>query len=167
MGKVPDDLNEIPAVEAEVDALRERTQQIVAELERRLRARAEQVKTTYAKVKRVTDVKTQLRSHPVITVGVSVAAATALGVGVYVTVRRMLEARKPLNRLRGRLYAYRALLGEPHRALRKREPIGKQLLAAVLVAGATTIVRGLSALLVKRTIEPRMLPPPRVQMRRI
>jgi ElaB/YqjD/DUF883 family membrane-anchored ribosome-binding protein len=164
MGQVPDDLNdEIPAVEAEVDTLRDRTQQIVAELERRLRSRAAQAKETIARVKRATDVRAQMKAHPRITIGVSAAASIALGVGVYVVVVRMLERRKPLNRLKGRLYAYRALLADPHRALHRREPMGKRLLAAVLIAGATTIVKSLSTLLVKRTVEPRLLPPPEAQ----
>ena len=68
MGQVPDDLNdEIPAVEAEVDALRERTQQIVAELERRLRARAAQARTTIERVRRATDVRAQIKAHPGVT----------------------------------------------------------------------------------------------------
>jgi ElaB/YqjD/DUF883 family membrane-anchored ribosome-binding protein len=160
MGQVPDDLSdEIPAVEAEVDALRDRTQQIVAELERRVRARAAQAKETFAKVKRATDVRAQIKAHPRITVGVSAAATIALGLGVWISIARARERRRPLNRLKGRLYAYKALLADPHRALHAREPIGKRLLAAVLVAGATTIVRSLSLLLVKRTVEPRMLPP--------
>jgi len=160
MGQVPDDLNdEIPAVEAEVDALRDRTQQIVAELERRLRARAAQAKDTIARVKRATDVKAQIKAHPRITIGVSSVAEIALGLGVYVSVARMLERRKPMNRLKGRMYAYKALLADPHRALHKREPIGKRLIAAVLIAGATTIVKGLSAILMKRVAAPAMLQP--------
>ncbi len=159
MGQVPDDLKQIPAIEAEVDALRDRTQQLVAELERRLRARATQAKETVARVRRVTDVRRQLREHPAITIGVSSAAAIALGLGVYVTVSRMLAARRPMHRLRGRVAAYRALLAEPHRALIKRERLGKRLIAAVLIAGATTIVKGLSTLFIKRSVEPRMLPP--------
>jgi ElaB/YqjD/DUF883 family membrane-anchored ribosome-binding protein len=165
MGQVPDDLkDEIPAVEAEIDGLRERTQQIVAELERRLRARAAQAKHTIERVKHATDVRAQIKEHPGVTIAVSSVAAVALGVGVYVVVVRMIERRKPMNRLKGRLYAYKALLADPHRALRKKEPLGKRLLAAVLIAGATTIVKGLSTLLVKRTIEPRMLPPPRREL---
>jgi ElaB/YqjD/DUF883 family membrane-anchored ribosome-binding protein len=165
MGQVPDDLKEeIPAVEAEVDALRDRTQQIVAELERRLRARAAQAKSTFERVKRATDVRAQFKEHPGLTIGVSSVAAIALGLGVYVVVARMLEARRPLNRLKGRMYAYKALLAEPHRALRKREPLGKRLLAAVLIAGATTIVKSVSVLLVKRTIEPRMVNRPQAQL---
>ncbi len=162
MGQAPDDVNhEIPALAAEVDALRERTQQIVAELERRVRARTTQARRTIARVRRATDIRAQLEAHPVIGVGVAAAAAIAIGLGVYVAVVRRRELRRPMNRLKGRLYAYRALLAAPERALRKREPVGKQLLAAVLIAGATTIVKGLSALLVKRTLEPRMLPPAR------
>lgn len=161
MGQVPDDLkNEIPAVEAEVDALRERTQQIVAELERRLRARAAKAKDTFERVKYVADVPSRLKEHPGVTIAVSSVAAVALGIGVYFVAARMIERRKPINRLKGRLYAYKALLAEPHRALYKKEPIGKRLIAAVLIAGATTIVKGLSTLLVKRSIEPRVLSRP-------
>lgn len=160
MGQVPDDLkDEIPAVEAEVDALRERTQRIVAELERRLRARAAQARDTVARVKRATDVRAQIAAHPRVTIGVSSVAAIALGLGVYVSVARMLERRKPMNRLKGRLYAYKALLADPHRALHPRESLGKRLIAAVLIAGATTIVKGLSAILMKRVAAPAMLPP--------
>jgi hypothetical protein len=124
-----------------------------------VRARAAQAKETFAKVKRATDVRAQIKAHPRITVGVSAAATIALGLGVWISIARARERRRPLNRLKGRLYAYKALLADPHRALHAREPIGKRLLAAVLVAGATTIVRSLSLLLVKRTVEPRMLPP--------
>ncbi len=161
MGQVPDALkDEIPAVEAEIDGLRERTQQIVAELERRLRARAAQAKTTIERVKHVADVRAQIKEHPGATIAVSAAAAVALGFGVYFVSVRIIERRKPVNRLKARLSAYKALLAEPRRALRKKEPLGKRLLAAVLIAGATTIVKSISMLLVKRTIEPRMLPPP-------
>lgn len=164
MGQVPDDLkDELPAVEAEIDGLRERTQQIVAELERRLRARAAQAKHTIERVKHAADMRAQIKEHPGVTIVVSSVAAVALGFGVYVVVVRLIERRKPMNRLKARLYAYKALLAEPYRALRKKEPLGKRLLAAVLIAGATTIVKSLSVLLVKRTIEPRMLPPPREQ----
>lgn len=164
MGQVPDDLkDELPAVEAEIDGLRERTQQIVAELERRLRARAAQAKHTIERVRYAADVRARIQEHPGVTIAISSVAAIALGVGVYVVVVRMIERRKPMNRLKGRLYAYRALLADPYRALRKREPLGKRLLAAVLIAGATTIVKSLSVLLVRRTVEPRMLPPRRAQ----
>ena len=102
-------------------------EQIVAELERRVRARAAQAKHAIERVKHATDVRAQIKEHPGVTIAVSSAAAVALGVGVYVAVARMLERRKPMNRLKGRLYAYKALLAEPHRALRPREPLGKRL----------------------------------------
>lgn len=161
MGQVPDDLKgEIPAVEAEIDGLRERTQQIVAELERRLRARAAQAKHTIERVRHIADVRAQIEEHPGVTIAVSAAAAVALGVGVYFVSVRMIERRKPMNRLKSRLWAYKALLADPRRALRKKEPLGKRLLAAVLIAGATQIVKSLSVLMVKRTIEPRVLSRP-------
>jgi hypothetical protein len=163
MGQIPDDLKvEIPAVAAEVDALRERTEQIVAELERRLRARAAQAKGTFGRIKRATDVRAQIAAHPRITIAVSSVAALALGFGVWIAVVRRREARRPMNRLKARARAYRALLAEPHRALHAREPIGTRVLAAVLIAGATTLVRGVAMLLVKRGLETRMLPPRQV-----
>lgn len=167
MGQVPDDLNEIDAVEAEVDALRDRTQRLVAELERRLRARAASAKTTFERVKHAVDVKAQLHEHPGVTIGVSTVAAVALGIGVYVVVVRLVERRRPINRLKARAFAYRALLADPWRALRKKEPLGKRILAAVLVAGATTLARGLSAILVKRAVAPRMLPPAEAEELRV
>jgi hypothetical protein len=160
MGQVPDDLDvEIPAIETEVGALRERTQQLVSELERRLRDRAARAKHTLESLRHVADVRAQLEERPLITIGISAATAIALGVGVWAAVTRWQRSRRPLARLRGRVLAYRALLAQPRRALHPREPVAKQLVVAALIAGATTIARGLSALLVKRTIEPRMLPP--------
>jgi ElaB/YqjD/DUF883 family membrane-anchored ribosome-binding protein len=162
MGEVPDDLKlAIPAVDAEVEALRERTQSLVAELERRLRARATQAKDAIDRVKRVADVRAQIAAHPRITAGVGSAAAIALAVGVYVAVARARARRRFVPRMKSRLQAYKALLAEPQRALHKHEPLGKRIIAAVLIAGATTIVRSLSLMLVKRTVEPRMLPPRR------
>jgi hypothetical protein len=161
MGQVPDDLNvEIEAVEAEVKALRDRTQHVVAELERRLRARAARARQTIARVRHVADVRARLQEHPRVVLGVTTVAAVALGVGVCVTVSRLRARQQPLNRLRARARAYRALLSEPRRALRRHDPLGQRLLAAALIAGATTLVRGLGMLLVKRTIAPRMLPAP-------
>ncbi|HEX9103533.1 MAG TPA: hypothetical protein VF997_15080, partial [Polyangia bacterium] len=130
MGQVPDDLNdELPAIATEVDALRERTQQIVAELERRLRARATQARHAIARVKHAVDVRAQIAEHPGVTIVVSSVVAVALGVGVYVVVVRMQARRRPLHRLMERLRAYKALLAAPHRALRRQEPLGKRLLA--------------------------------------
>jgi ElaB/YqjD/DUF883 family membrane-anchored ribosome-binding protein len=162
MGQASDDVSddELPAVTAEVDALRERTQAIVAELERRLRDGADKAKHTFLRIKRAADIKAQIVEHPGLAIGVSTVAALALGFGVWVAMARRREARRPINRLKTRLGHYRALLAEPHRALLKQEPIVKRLVAAVLIAGATTIVRGLATMLVDRA---RSLPPSRHQ----
>jgi hypothetical protein len=159
MGRVPDDLNEIDAVEAEVDTLRDRTQRLVAELERRLRARAGKAKHALERVRHVADLRAQLQEHPVLTISASTVAAVALGVGAYFVVARIVERRRPTRRLRARFAAYRALLADPRRALHPREPLAKRLVQAVLIAGATTIVRSLGLILVRRTVAPRMLPP--------
>jgi ElaB/YqjD/DUF883 family membrane-anchored ribosome-binding protein len=160
---VPDDLNDLDEAEAEVDALRDRTQRLVAELERRLRARAERAREAFDKVRHLADLKEQLRQHPLVTIGASTATALVLGLGVYVAARRMLAARRPMARLQARAAAYRALLADPRRMLRPREPVAKRLVQAMLIAGATTIVRSLGALLVRRTVTQRMLPPGALQ----
>jgi hypothetical protein len=167
MGKVPDDLNDIPALAAEVDSLRDRTQALVAELERRLRARAARARLlvdrgrdTIERVRHAVDVRAQIEEHPRMAITVGAAATIALGFGVYFTVARMRERRRPFNRLRARVSAYRALLAEPERALHPQPSLGKRVISALLVAGATTIVRSLTLLLVKPTAHPRQLPPP-------
>lgn len=164
MGQVPDDLDEISAVAAEVDGLRDRTQRIISELELRVRERAERLRQGVARVRHAVDVKAQIAEHPRIAIGVGAGVTVALGVGIWIAVARALEARKPMNRLRGRMHAYRALLADPQRALHPRERIGKRILAAVLIAGATTLVRGLGLILAKRIAAPapRALPPPRI-----
>jgi hypothetical protein len=166
MGQVPDDLNEIPAVEKEVDALRERTQHLVAELERRLRARAGQARelvantqATMERVRHAVDLKAQFREHKGAFIGAGGAAAVALGVGVYFAVARMMERRKPMNRLMSRAEGYRALLADPHRAMRKQEPFVKRLVSSLIIAGATSILGTLSVILTKRATR-RLLPPP-------
>jgi ElaB/YqjD/DUF883 family membrane-anchored ribosome-binding protein len=156
MGQVPDDLNdpnELDAVEAEVDQLRDRTQRLVAELERRLRSRAARAREAFEKVKEVADLPQQLRRHPVVAIGVSTTAAVALGLGVYVVVVRIMAARRPMARLRARASELRGLLGD---GLRRRPPpprLGARLISAVLVAGATTIARALGTAWVRRNVQ--------------
>lgn len=154
MGQVPHDLNEIVAVEAEVDALRDRTQKIVAELERRLRARATQVKDTFANVKRLTDVPAQIAAHPRVLIGIGSGIVLALALGTYAAIARRRAARRPMKRLRGRLADYRALLADPERVVPRRPSLARRVLTALLVAGATTLVRGLGKLLLERPAPP-------------
>ena len=166
MGKSPTDdvkRQESDALEREIDSLRQRTQDLIAELEHRVdrvKDRVEAVKDRAMQVKDFAkNVPAQLRAHPKTVAGVSTGTLALAGLGIWLFIRRRIEERRFSNRMLHRARGYRALLADPHRALHAREPIGKRLLAAVLVAGATTIVRSLSLLLVKRTVEPRMLPP--------
>lgn len=159
MGRVPDDLNELVAVEAEVDALRDCTEKIVAELERRLRARAAQVKETFASVKRITDVPKQLAAHPAVAISLASGVALALALGTYAAIARRRAARRPLARLRGRVHEARAQLAE--RLQPERPSLAKRLWTALLVAGASQLVRGLAKLLLD---PPRQPPPPQLAL---
>lgn len=152
MGRVPDDLNEIVAVEAEVDALRDRTQRIVAELERRLRARASQVRETFDNVKRYTDVPKQIAAHPRVVISIGAGLMLVLALGTYSAIARRRAARRPMARLRGRMHDYGELLAHPERfRAPPKQSLFKRLLQAVLVAGATQLVRGLGTLLIERS----------------
>jgi ElaB/YqjD/DUF883 family membrane-anchored ribosome-binding protein len=159
MGQVPDDLKppidtvELDAAEAEVDALRDRTQRLVAELERRLRARATQAKEAFDKVRDVADLPLQLRKHPAIAIGVSTTAAVALGVGVYVVVARLVARRRPMARLRARADSVRAFLSDGLHHRPKPQRLGARLIAAVLVAGATALARGLGSAWVRQSMD--------------
>jgi ElaB/YqjD/DUF883 family membrane-anchored ribosome-binding protein len=156
MGQVPDDLNdptELDAAEAEVDQLRDRTQRLVAELERRLRARATQAKDALVRVRDAADLPLQLRRHPVVAIGVSTTAAVALGIGVYVVVVRIAARRRPMARLRARVDAVRGLLAGRFAPRPRPQRLGARLIAAVLIAGATTIARGFGAAWVKRSVQ--------------
>jgi hypothetical protein len=162
MGRVPDDLNTIVTVEAEVDALRDRTQKIVSELERRLRARAAQVKETFANVKRITDVPKQLAAHPTIVISIASGVALALALGTYAAIARRRAARRPMARLRGRMRDARMQLAE--RLQPRRPSLAKRVLTAILVAGVTQLVRGLGTLLLdeaRKQPSPQLALPPR------
>jgi hypothetical protein len=152
MGKVPHDV-EVPAIAAEVDTLRERTQAIVGELEQRLRTRVERSRHALERMRHVVDIRAQLREHPALLFSVGVAL---LGIGVAVVVWRVRTARRPLPRLRARLAAYRALVGNPERVM--QPSLGKRLLGAILIAAATTVTRAVSGLVVKRTLETPQVP---------
>jgi hypothetical protein len=151
MGKAPNDVD-IPAVTAEIDTLRERTQALVAELEQRLRSRVQSSRRALARVRHVVDIRGQLREHPTWVLGIGVLL---LGVGMVVVVLRARAARLPLPRLRARLLAKRALSAQPERAL--RSSLGERLLGAILITAATTVTRALSGLVVKRALTTRQL----------
>jgi hypothetical protein len=158
MGEAPRDAELIPALTAEVDGLRERTQSIVTELERRLRQRLQQGRATLGWVRHAVDLRAHWQQHPAWVISAGAAASALLGVGVYVAVVRTRRARRPTQRLRRRLDAYRALLSAPERGLRREPPLGKRLLSALLIAGVTTLVRNLGTLLLERGAPRRRLP---------
>jgi ElaB/YqjD/DUF883 family membrane-anchored ribosome-binding protein len=163
MGERADDVSDISAVAAEVGSLRERTESVVEELEQRLRTHARGVRDVVDRVRdvfeRIRRVKALVREHPAIAIGVGSVVTIALGLGSYLVVARIVEKRKPMNRLRARMGAYRTILAEPHRALRPRERLGKRLLKAMLVAGAVTMTRGFVRIFMKRVVQPRLSPP--------
>ncbi len=151
MGQAPrDDVKAVSEVEREVDELRERTTALLEELERRVRDGVDQARGTVERVKNAVDVKRQLRripagikQRPVLASGIGVGTAAVIGFGIWFTIHRRREARRPMARLSRRAAAYRALLADPERAMSERPAIWGRVLSAVLAAAAATIARKL------------------------
>jgi hypothetical protein len=139
MGKQPaNDVAQIDAVEREIDVLRQRTEELITELERRVESRRDGARRVKLELQRLTDV----RAHPRAAAGLGAGTLVAVGVGIWFLATRRAENRTLARRVRRRAVAYRALLADPERALRPRGPaLSKRLLAAVLVAAATTLTK--------------------------
>jgi hypothetical protein len=138
-----DDVANIDEVKREIDTLRERTQSVAMALERRLFARKRQLSDLVQHLKRLGDVRAQLREHPLAAGSTGAATLLAAGLVGWVIYRRRRREHSLRGRVQLRAHAYRQLLAHPERALRPREPLGKRLLGAILVATATSVTQAL------------------------
>jgi hypothetical protein len=161
MGQAPTDVtrSEMAAIEREVDELRQRTEALLTELERRLSDQVEKAKITVerakagvARVRRAIDLRVQLREHPAAVAGIGLGATTLLGLGAYLVVSRRLAAQRPVERWRRRARAYGTLLADPERVLRPQPRLLRRLLGALVVAVTTTFARRLSSMAARRAL---------------
>jgi ElaB/YqjD/DUF883 family membrane-anchored ribosome-binding protein len=163
MGQRPHNPNKISAVATEVDSLRERTQTVFAELEQRVRAGVDRVREVVDRsqhvFQRIQQITALVRKYPAVAIGLGSTVTIVLGLGVYVVVARRAGMRRPMNRFRSRLGAYRTLFADPRRAQHSRERLGRRLLRAVLVAGAVTATRGFVVIFVHSVVQPRLARP--------
>ncbi|HUS63957.1 MAG TPA: hypothetical protein VMZ28_05400 [Kofleriaceae bacterium] len=126
----------------------------------------DRARMTVQKVKHAVDLPAHVRAYPKTSAGIGAGTAVAIGLGIWLSVRRGREARRPINRMRRKASALRAILADPERVLRGgREPIGRRLLGAVLVTAATVLVRALATRMARPiaaplTGPPRQLPAP-------
>jgi hypothetical protein len=134
--------------EDEVDRLRARTQALVDELERRVRRRV-------ARVKRIVDVKSRAREHPVVVAGVGVVMLLAVGGGVWWAIAHGRERRRLAPRLRRKAGALAQVIRNPERHLLRQEPVARRVAAAVLTAVAATLARGVVEQIVQAARPPR------------
>jgi hypothetical protein len=148
MGDQPDDVN---ALDAEIEVLRRRTEDLLQELERRVETRVddakrgvERVKKGLSRARELTDVRAQARSHPRAAAALGAGTLALAGLGVWLVVTRRAQNRRLLRRVQRRGQAYRALFADPERALGPRGPsLQRRLITAVLVAAATGLTRRL------------------------
>ena len=154
MGKDADDLGEnLVAAEREVDELRERTQSLVEELERRVHARVDSARGAVERVKQIANLPAQLRAHPRASAGIGAGTVVVAGLGIWYLVAQRRREQRPLARVRRRAAAYRQILADPEGVLRKQEPIGRRLIGAIIVTFATVLVRAAARRLAARAID--------------
>jgi hypothetical protein len=132
----PDDLT---ARLREVDALWRRTEDVVAELMRRVSDGVSQVKSAASRVRAL---PSRLTEHRRALIGVGAGVVVAAGLGITFAVVRLRRARRPSAVWRRRARAYRAILADPERVLRPPVPIWRKVLGAVLATASTMLVRG-------------------------
>jgi ElaB/YqjD/DUF883 family membrane-anchored ribosome-binding protein len=167
MGKTrADDVkdHEMSAVEREVEQLRERTQSLLGELERRMHQRLDSARGTVERVKHAVDLPAHVRRHPRAAAGIGLGVAAAIGVGIWLAVTRHRQAARPMARVRRHADAWRQILSDPQRVLLKREPLARRLLGAVLITAATVLVRTLAQRSAHRLLEPPASPTPTVNV---
>jgi ElaB/YqjD/DUF883 family membrane-anchored ribosome-binding protein len=150
MGKTPgDDVNEeMKAVEHEVDELRERTQALVSELERRIHERVTHARATVDKVKHAVDIKAQVKEHPRAAAGIGGAVVLAIGAGIWFGVARSHRQQRFVPRMQRKARALGQILVDPERHLHRKEPIGRRIFTAVLATVATVLARAIAQRLV-------------------
>ncbi len=153
-------MTELQAVEREVDELRMRTQTLLEELERRVREGVDKAKGTVERVKYAVDVPARVKElprvikrHPAAASGVGLAIAGVIGATVWIAIARARARRSTWGRVRHRAIGYGRILQDPHRVLRRREPIWRRVLIGVLVTAATTVVKSMLTDALKRVAE--------------
>jgi hypothetical protein len=160
MGKAPGDdvTDEMQAVEKEVDELRERTQALVGELERRIHERVNQARSTVDRVKHAVDVRAQVRAHPRAAAGIGGAALLAIGAGIWIGVARSHRRNLLVPRVQRKARALGQILVDPERHLQRKEPMGRRIVVAVLATVATVLARAIAQRLVEQAKARQQLP---------
>jgi ElaB/YqjD/DUF883 family membrane-anchored ribosome-binding protein len=156
MGKTPGrDVNgDLESMERVVDELRERTQSVISELERRIHRRADSLRGAVRQVKSALDVKKQVRAHPRTAVGLGAVLVIGAGLAIGFGVAHLRAQRRFVPRVRRKARALGMIVADPERHLHKREAIGRRVLAGVLTTLATFAARSLAQRLLERAERP-------------
>jgi ElaB/YqjD/DUF883 family membrane-anchored ribosome-binding protein len=160
MGKAGShDLNEPPtehmqAVQQEIEELRGRTEALIHELEHRIRSGVSRGREAVERIKRITDVKAQVRAHPRVAVGAGAGTLIVLGLGGWLLVSRARARGRLIPRLQRRGLMLSSILKHPER-FRVEQPLTRRLLQAVLATAATVLTRSL----LQRALAPRRQAP--------
>ncbi len=140
MAEEQDAVTRIMDAKRSVEALRERTESIVAELERRATHYVEEGRQTIGRVRRAVDVPAQLRAHPMALAGALVAMAASVFFAAWSHRSRRLATERMLRRSP----TTRALAGEllrTHRSVTGAVTRTGLIGAAVLLGGLLLLNR--------------------------
>jgi hypothetical protein len=131
---VQDPQDNLTATEAEVTSLRGRTEQVASALWERVVSRRARLTHNIDEAKELFDVRLQFQRHPVLVTGGLALLLGGAGLAIALAIRTRRHEQRWPQRLARRARAYRTILAEPERALRPRQPLGKQLLSTALLA---------------------------------
>ena len=115
-------------LETEITEIRTRLDRSLAELDKRRHE--------------MTDVKLQVRRHPMVAVAAGVTVLALLG-GVAYAVYAARERNKPVSKARRLKHAIGRMMDEPEKVAKAEPTVGKKILAAAGTAAATMIVKKL------------------------
>jgi len=113
-------------LETEITEIRTRLDRSLAELDRRRHE--------------LTDVRLQIRRHPMVTVAAGVTVLALLG-GVAYAVWAARQRNKPVSKARRFKHALSRMIDEPHKVAKSEPTVPEKILAAAGTAAATILVK--------------------------
>ena len=113
-------------LETEITEIRSRLDRSLAELDRRRHE--------------LTDVRLQVKRHPVVTAAAGVALLAIVG-GVAYAVWAARQRNKPMSKARRLKHALSRMIDEPHKVAKSEPTVPEKILAAAGTAAATILVK--------------------------
>jgi len=125
-GSAPAEPRSPREIESDIEHLRRRLDRSLAELDRRRHE--------------LTDVRLQVRRHPMVAVAAGVTVLALLG-GIAYAVWASRQRNKPVSKARRLKHALSRMIDEPHKVAKSEPTVPEKILAAAGTAAATILVK--------------------------